>query len=322
MSGSGRLIVCNPVAGRGARRVERTGGVVAALQRRLVEVRGGEVEVARTSGPREAVEIARARRGAVREVYVVGGDGTLREVVEGLGDAARDVTVGFVPMGNANVIARENRIPLRPAAAIEQAIVCRGRPIDAMLVRVPEHGERELLGLAMLGVGLDARVTRIVGYVRKQVAGRRLYARATGADRLYVAGFLRAWGRLGARELRVRGAELDASATHLWVCNTRCYSKGWAMAPEARADDGLLDVHACSVDGRWTALQLYGSALLRRRMPAAKSHYARAASWKLEAPRPFRWQLDGDPQPSTRALDVRVSPAHFKLVCPDSPALD
>ena len=52
-------------------------------------------------------------------LVVVGGDGTIREAVAGLGAALTHVKLGIVPMGHANVVARELGIPLAPGPAID-----------------------------------------------------------------------------------------------------------------------------------------------------------------------------------------------------------
>ena len=51
-------------------------------------------------------------------VILIGGDGTLRELVSGLQNQERRPEIAFIPMGNANVVARELNIPLNPTDAL------------------------------------------------------------------------------------------------------------------------------------------------------------------------------------------------------------
>ena len=75
-----------------------------------------EVEVSPTAGPGAASELAKeaARKG--RDIVLVcGGDGTINEVINGL--AGSQVSLGLLPGGTANILAREVGLPLNPVRA-------------------------------------------------------------------------------------------------------------------------------------------------------------------------------------------------------------
>ena len=69
-----------------------------------------------TTAAGEATEIARSARG-VSAVYVLGGDGTYNEVLNGLED---DVPLGFLPGGGTSVLPRALGLPRNPVAAAKQ----------------------------------------------------------------------------------------------------------------------------------------------------------------------------------------------------------
>jgi hypothetical protein len=101
------LIIHNPVAGQ--RTAQLVHAVSAALHRQ-----GATVSLRATTYAGEAEEIARAERGCHDVIAVAGGDGTLMEVVNGLGPDD-DQLVAIIPAGTANVVALELGLPRRPA---------------------------------------------------------------------------------------------------------------------------------------------------------------------------------------------------------------
>jgi diacylglycerol kinase (ATP) len=92
---------------------------------------GFEVEVLNTERPDHATELSAAAAGD-RLVVAAGGDGTLNEVVNGL---SKDATLGVVPLGTANVLARELGLRPEPAEFIAQTSWSYPMPADAIAAR-------------------------------------------------------------------------------------------------------------------------------------------------------------------------------------------
>jgi diacylglycerol kinase family enzyme len=135
-----RLLIVNPYAS--GVDGERAAAVAAAL---------GDVEVRRTERRDHATELV---RGAVdaEAIYVFSGDGGFNEALNGL---ERDVPIGFVPGGAANVLPRALGLPRDPARAAR--LLARAEPRRITLGRV--NGRR--FGFSS-GLGLDAEVVRRV----------------------------------------------------------------------------------------------------------------------------------------------------------------
>src|SRR5918912_4572011 len=113
------IIIGNPKAGRARRR---------DLLKRCAEIlsSGGlEVEVWPTEHPQHATELATLA--GSRLVVAAGGDGTVNEVVNGL---VRDATLGVLPLGTANVLARELGLPLKVDEACKRILSGREIRID------------------------------------------------------------------------------------------------------------------------------------------------------------------------------------------------
>ncbi|HLW79481.1 MAG TPA: diacylglycerol kinase family protein [Terriglobia bacterium] len=108
-------LIYNPVAGRHPERREKQ------IRRAAVELRqaGIDARIAQTSGPGAAREIARdAARQDGTLILVCGGDGTINEVVNGL--APGPATLGILPGGTANIIAKELGLSHDPVRAARE----------------------------------------------------------------------------------------------------------------------------------------------------------------------------------------------------------
>src|SRR3712207_3357237 len=143
------VIIGNPNSG--------SAGDEGYLERFAEALRAGglEVEVLNTERPDHATELA-AEAGD-RLVAVAGGDGTVNEVVNGLSEGA---TLGILPLGTANVLARELGLPLKPEDACERLLSGTAFRMDVGVATDEEGTERRFT--CMAGLGFDANVVREV----------------------------------------------------------------------------------------------------------------------------------------------------------------
>jgi diacylglycerol kinase family enzyme len=142
-----RVLIANP----GASRV--TEARLAAVERAVAPV-----EVWRTERSGHAVELAREAGAAT--VFVLGGDGTFNEVLNG---CAAGATLGFLPAGGTNVLTRALGLPRDPVEAAR--VLERGTSRRISLGRV--NGRRFAFAA---GIGLDAELLRRAG---RTARGRR-----------------------------------------------------------------------------------------------------------------------------------------------------
>src|SRR5260221_3208401 len=161
------LLIRNPIAGR------RRRGLVDAVMRQ-VRAEGWTVDLVDTEAMGDARRLAEtcdATRYAV--VAVAGGDGTINEVVNGLAQRGEGApALAIVPLGTANVLARELGLSFK-AAAIARTMVS-GR---ALLVRPGEacNGGAPRCFSLMAGAGFDAKVVAGVSALLKRRFGRGAY---------------------------------------------------------------------------------------------------------------------------------------------------
>jgi len=228
------LVIMNPRS-RGGATGRRRHDTCARLRAAL-----GALEVELTRGPRDAERLAReAARAGIARIVVAGGDGTLAEVASGLlaADLARYVEIGLLPCGTGADFARSLGVPRDLDGAIACLAGGRVRTVDALRV-----SHRDLRGGTRTAYGLNAASFGLSGLVAQRLARRR----TKFAGRLaFPVGAI-------AAAMRYRGASVairvDGRLVHdgpLALCasaNGRCFGGGMQIAPEARIDDGAIDV--------------------------------------------------------------------------------
>jgi len=295
------LIIVNPVAGE--QRPLRIADEAAEYLRSA----GWHVDISPTERGGHATELA-LRRGARDMLVVVGGDGTLRETVAGLeGD---QTPVGFVPIGKANVMARELGIPRSPTVAIRVLTTGIATAIDVGTV-----GDR--IFLAMVGVGYDGWVTAGVDAFRARPWGQWLY-RHGASTLLYVLAGIPALLRLRATrvELEADGVALAGRYPSVIISNAATYAIGWEMTPGADVCDGQLDHQANRRSAPWFVAWTTVASMLKVRLPASVAEYGRARIYRISATVPFRWQVDGDSMQPATELKIGVLAGRVRLIVP------
>jgi len=218
-------LTVNPHGGR------RKGPRVLRQVRPVLEAAGLDLEVIQTTCPGHARDLAHQLDFTGYEgLVVVGGDGTMHEVVNGLLTRAdrQAVPIGLIPAGSGNSFACDLGV-LDPLAAARAVIGGQTRRIDLAEVRTPTQ---VTLACNIIGWGL---VTDIGARAEKwRWLGPARYTL------LSLVEVLRAKPR--AASLVVEDHEIVDDFTFVIACNTRYTGKGMKIAPRALLDDGLMDV--------------------------------------------------------------------------------
>jgi len=234
-------------------------------------------------------------------VIVVGGDGTVRACAQAL--TGTDVPLAIVPAGSANLTARALGLPGRLLPALRVAFHGRDRPID--LGRADGS-----VFAAMAGIGLDAAVVAGAHRLAKRLAGWPAYAVAATGQLLR---------RPVTFDIRIDGgAPLRRVARCVTVGNSGALPGGFAVLPDARLDDGRLDVVVLAPAGPlgWADVG-YRVALGSRRDDGQLERF-RASTVEIRAaaevglPR----QLDGELIEPSATLTARVLPGALLVKAP------
>jgi len=234
------LLIYNPIAGR--RRGALLREVLAALQ-----ASGTDVTVRETAARGDAERLAREAGDEPFDVVAVaGGDGTINEVINGL-DFARS-TLAIVPMGTANVLAREIGLPVEPEAIART--IATGAPRAIHVGRANDHRF-----VMMAGVGFDAHVVANIDPQLKQRIGKGAYVWESLVQMV----------RFGDRRYRVDLADQTFDVGSLVIANGHFYGGDFVCAPDARLDLARLDACLFMGSGRINAMR-YSTALVTGRL--------------------------------------------------------
>jgi diacylglycerol kinase (ATP) len=222
MQKSKARVICNPTSGGGAYDPDEI----------REELDGMELDWIQTEGPEDA--IGAAEEWSEGLLLVAGGDGTINDVVNGLGRAGfpEGVTLGILPAGTGNDLATTLAIPDDPELAEDVIRRKRERRLDVARVRSEGIGERFFINVATGGLG--AEISDANDEELKKRWGKLSYLRAS----LEVA------KNFDVRELTLYldGEERQVRAVNIAVGNCRYTGGGWPATPKANPEDGLLDV--------------------------------------------------------------------------------
>jgi YegS/Rv2252/BmrU family lipid kinase len=220
-------------------------------------------------------------------IVAAGGDGTVNEVLNGIGDApvgfAR-ARLGVLPLGTVNVFAREIGLPLRIERAWETLQHGRETRLDLPCVEFSANGVRRRQYFVQLaGAGLDARAIELVTWPFKKKFGPLAYI---------IAGLKALRGRLPKITARVDGQ--IAAGELILVGNGRFYGGPFEIFPQADLRDGLLDICILPRADWLTLLRCATGLLVRRTLPASTVQRFRASAFELTSDIPASFELDGE----------------------------
>ncbi|HKI69145.1 MAG TPA: diacylglycerol kinase family protein, partial [Verrucomicrobiae bacterium] len=206
------------------------GGKARCLRRHLDEI-GAQSSLKLTSGPNDARRLAAL---AVSESFEIitaaGGDGTINEVLNGIGDAPEGFAcarLAVIPLGTVNVFARELQIPLKVASAWQAIQQGHETRIDLPFAEFESDGLKQRRYFAQLaGAGLDARAIELVEWNLKKRVGPLAYV----------------WAGLKAlcekpAKITVTAGQTTATGELVLIGNGRLYGGSFAIFPQADLRD-------------------------------------------------------------------------------------
>jgi YegS/Rv2252/BmrU family lipid kinase len=283
------VVITNPYAGRG--RVKRFVGTFVSH----AESTGRNLDVLHTEGPGHAIELGRRAAETADVVCIVGGDGTVHEVVNGL--MPNPVPIAVVPYGSGNDFARLMECP-RTAEELFSVID------DGMGVRldVLDCGLRYCVNSC--GLGFEAQVTKNSRSIR-WLKGLPLYLLAVG----------KALTEFHCPQVVItleEGEAFTGERLLVSVGNGVSAGGGFYLTPNAAPDDGQIDVCVVKKMGRSRMLRLLPLSLKGAHTERPEVEMRRTRSLTVTCDEPLHVHIDGEylgddyPTLSFKVLDRRL----------------
>jgi diacylglycerol kinase (ATP) len=286
------LVIANPVSGAG-----RAPGLANELVAEL-QAAGCKAEVHFTEDAADATRRARAAGSETWQAIVAaGGDGTVADVINGLTDFSRPL--GVLPIGTANVLAVEYRLPRKPRQVARLLLEGHTRPHGVGIA----NGRRFLL---FCGVGVDAAIVERLEQAPPRSTGKRKWLQPI----LHV---IRRWPRFDLA-VRLPDGRRITDLRSVLVTRVRNYGGVARLVPGIDPADGKL--HAMCFSGRsrsWWLLQgLRASLGLMREN--ARLRVIQTDAIRIEGSAPC--QLDGDFAGSGKPVEIAMHPNPLHLFAP------
>jgi YegS/Rv2252/BmrU family lipid kinase len=292
------LLIFNPTAARANPRVVRTVS-------RVLGAEGWDVDVVGTTRSEDAGRLAReAVAQGVETVAVYGGDGTTMQAVRGI--VGTGVTLGLVPGGTGNLLARNLRLPLDPARAARA--MARGVPRPVDLGRITRPAGDQYFAVAA-GAGFDA-----------QVMGETTSA---AKRRWKLAAYLGTAWQIILRDLvnvpcrvTVDGTVLDGDAATVLILNCpELFPPFLPVWHDVRPDDGVFDVLALRARNVVEGLGMVWQLLVTKSGGNGAVMHARGRHVTVETDPARPVQFDGETGGET-PFTAELLPGELKVLVP------
>ncbi|AXH37027.1 diacylglycerol kinase [Humibacter sp. BT305] len=261
-------------------------------------------------------------------VMAAGGDGTVRAVAEGL--RGTSVPLGLLPVGTGNLLARNLGMTVTNLQqAVTTVFTGDDHRIDLGVIDItrPDESHEQNVFLVMTGLGIDA----------KMIANTRSSLKKRVGWLAYIDGGIRALPSV--KPVKVK-AQLDGSAWRSFSAHTVIVGNcgllpgGLLLIPDARPDDGILDIVAFRPEGWFGWLKVWNkltfeNGVLRKSAVGRRiidlTHDVRSVSYRrghdmsVRLEEPEEIQLDGDDFGLAVALHIGIDPGALAVRVPASP---
>ncbi|MBK6965382.1 MAG: diacylglycerol kinase family lipid kinase [Bacteroidales bacterium] len=288
------LFIVNPVSGVNQSRKSTLADVVA--ERFDPEL--FECEIRLSESAIHVQELSKEAAAAGVDIIVaVGGDGTLNQVVKGM--IGSQATLALVPAGSGNGLARHLGVPIDVEQSIKLIVEGKTQLIDTVNLN-------DNLFVSIAGVGFDALVAKRFSQVTRR--GFFSYFKIVTNEYTYY--------RPRKYRMEIDGKKVIRQALFVSFANTNQFGYNTIISPEAKIDDGLVDVCIVKKVPLFYAPKVVGLLLVRRIDSSGFVEIIRARNIKLTRNKNRVVNIDGEPVKLTKDLEISVNPLSLKIIVP------
>ncbi len=292
------FFIVNATAGRG-----KTGKKINKLITSINEHKL-DFEVELTKAPKHATQLAKeAIKKGFHNIISVGGDGTLNEVVNGvmLSGKSDEVNIGLIPEGGGNDFAANFNLSSNIDKAVNTLQKFNTRKIDVGKIE-------DSYFINALGIGFDARVAMISNKL-KHLNGLPRYLTAVLKALISL--------KMVEAEIKIDTCTLNDPFLLLSIGNGMSTGGGFLLTPEARVDDGLLDICFINKINRRRILSLLPSTIKGKHLkePEVVLHQSRKIEITTNKPLPIYYDGELPKLKNPLHFTIELLPKKLNLIC-------
>lgn len=287
--------ILNPISGKGKNLIDEI------ILQKYFPTQAYNISLKLTTGPGHAADLAQM---AIAEkaglIVVCGGDGTVNEVASTL--VKSDIPLGIIPMGSGNGLASNLKIPFQLDKAL--AVIKHGkiRAIDVGMVNGSYF-------FSNMGIGFDtALIQRYEQMKRRQLKG---YLKA-------LLSTLGSYSSLGNIHLRFNDESVKLDPFMIFVSNSNSMGYGFSLTPEAKLDDGQLDLVIIEKMSKMKLLLLGLLVLIRKINWLKEVRFIKIKALQLKSMSNIRaCQIDGCFEPKdVEKLEIDILNSSLQVIVP------
>jgi YegS/Rv2252/BmrU family lipid kinase len=241
----------------------------------------------------------------VSDVVIIGGDGTVNQVVNALRDT--NIQFGIIPVGSGNGLALAAGIPKKPIDAIQLILKGEAKPIDAFHIN-------NQFSCMLSGVGFDAQVAH--DFASKAARGLMTYTQQSLINYFKASPY--------QFEIVLENFSFFTDAFFISIANSNQFGNNVTIAPKASLNDGLLDIVVVQKMNKakmpFAVLkQLRGNNKLTELVHNLSTNnilYFQTNALTIKNIKYAPFHIDGEPRETAAEFNIEIIPSCFKLIQP------
>lgn len=234
--------------------------------------------------------------GKYTTVVAVGGDGTVNEVAKNV--ANTNIILGIIPRGSGNGLARTLGIPQNAIQAIKR--------VETGTVKTIDHGfiNGRFFSCAA-GIGFDAHICQL--FASSKTRGLLTYVRISLMQFLSY--------RAKEYTIHANNETIKTKAFLIAFANAGQYGNDFYIAPQAKMDDGLIDIVILKPFNVFSACDIFVKVLSRKAHKAKSIVTFTAKEFKIKNENNTAIHFDGEPGAVENEIEIKINPQSLKVVC-------
>lgn len=289
------LFIINPKAGKG-----KAMEIIPEIKKIFKEIEE-EFIIEITERPGHATELVKnyVKKGNYR-VYAVGGDGTLNEVLNGIGNS--ESCLGVIPNGSGNDFIRSICKKTVFKDILKSTILGKAKQIDVVKIN-----DRYFINIS--SIGIDAEVVCNARKLKNLpfISGRLAYILS-----VFITIFKYKWRHI---QLKIDDKEIESTITLLALANGKYYGGGMKVAPYADLEDGILDLCIINKLSRIRMLTLFPKLIKGKHEDIKEVSFYKGRKITLIAKEEIAVNIDGEIIKSQQ-IQCNIIPKGIKVIIP------